>query len=81
MQKREISLEKIKDIIADVAMISPDFSDKSHLKDDLGLDSMTIIGIILELNQNFNVEIKSSDIKEENFSCVDNIRNFLESII
>lgn len=81
MQKNKNITEIIKSIISDIGMIDDDFDSNSHIKNDLGLDSMSIIMIILELNKEFNIEIKSTDVKEENFSNLNKIDIFIRSLI
>ena len=81
MQKNKNITEIIKSIISDIGMIDDDFDSNAHIKNDLGLDSMSIIMIILELTKEFNIEIKSTDVKEENFSNLNKIDIFIRSLI
>lgn len=79
MGKKETIISKIKSLIAEIAFIDEDFSETSHLKKDLAIDSVLIIALILDLNNEFEVQIKSSEITEENFGNVNLIADFLMS--
>lgn len=77
MGKKETIISKIKSLIAEIAFIDEDFSETAHLKKDLAIDSVSIIALILDLNNEFEVQIKSSEITEENFGNVKFIADFL----
>lgn len=77
--KKETIISKIKSLIAEIAFIDEDFSETAHLKKDLAIDSVSIIALILDLNNEFDVQIKSSEITEENFGNVALIADFLMS--
>ena len=43
------------------------------LIDDLGMDSITYISIVVEIETHFNIEVSDDMLLLENFRCVDNI--------
>lgn len=52
-------------------------SNNSLLKEDLGLDSLSLVNLVLTLNDDFNINIKSEEISEENFYSVKTLSNFI----
>lgn len=64
--------EQIIKIISDLV---PYFEndEESKLLDDGILDSFDIVSLVMELNEEFDVEINVMDITEENFNTIDAI--------
>ncbi|MCI6610625.1 MAG: phosphopantetheine-binding protein [Ezakiella sp.] len=64
--------EQIIKIISDLV---PDFEndEESKLLDDGILDSFDIVSLVMELNEEFDVDINVMDITEDNFNTVDTI--------
>lgn len=64
--------EQIIKIISDLV---PDFEndEESKLLDDGILDSFDIVSLVMELNEEFDVDINVIDITEDNFNTVDAI--------
>ena len=70
--------EKIKPLMAEA--LNLDVSKiklEANLKDDLGIDSLDAVELIMELEEQFDIEI--SDDEATNFVAVSDIVNFLES--
>lgn len=66
----------MKDKVIEILMdLVPDFeySDDVKLLDDGILDSFDIVNLVLEINEEFDVEIGVEDVSEENFETVDSI--------
>lgn len=66
----------MKDKVIEILMdLIPDFeySDDVKLLDDGILDSFDIVNLVLEINEEFGVEIGVEDVSEENFETVDSI--------
>lgn len=71
--------KKIIEILSEITL-NRDFeyySSEVKLKDDLGLDSLGIINLVIELNHSFGIEIKSIEIVSENFDTVGNLEEFI----
>lgn len=51
---------------------------ESHLKQDHGIDSIKMVEFILEVEEEFDIEIENSAIHHDNFGTVENIVNFLK---
>ena len=65
-----------------IALISELFKDKGFdidiieyvdLIDDLGMDSITFISIVVEIEAHFDIEIPDDMLQLDFFKCVDNI--------
>ncbi|PZD96816.1 acyl carrier protein [Paenibacillus sambharensis] len=51
--------------------------DKSSPLLELGIDSMTFIRLVVEIEEEFSIEIQDEDIVLDNFSYVENITNLV----
>lgn len=76
MDKKEIE-DKIIDIISVFLIDDIEISNGSLLKEDLGLDSMTIVNLVLDINNDFNISIKSNEIIKDNFYSISNLVDFI----
>lgn len=63
---KETILEILKDIRSDI-----DFENATALIDDGQLESLDIVAIVGEFNEEFDVEISVEDLVPENFNTVD----------
>lgn len=63
---RETIIEILKDIRSDI-----DFENATALIDDGQLESLDIVAIVGEFNEEFDVEISVKDLVPENFNTVD----------
>jgi acyl carrier protein len=78
MQERKNIELIIKNILADELDIDIiRIKAESRLKEDLSLDSLAIIRLVFSLNNQFNIEIQSSEINQDNFSTIENLDNFI----
>ena len=73
------NLDRIKDIISeelrlDVSNITPE----SHVVNDLNFDSLDSVQIVLELEQEFDIEVSDDEI--ENIQTVQDIIDLLENL-
>jgi acyl carrier protein len=56
---------KIKDAIAKISDINPeDIADTASFKDDLGLDSLVLLEIAVEIEMQFGLEVNEEDLKQ-----------------
>ena len=71
-----------------IELISELFKDKGFdidiieyvdLIDDLGMDSITFISIVVEVEAHFNIEVPDDMLLLENFKCVDDIISIVEN--
>ena len=49
------------------------------LIDDLGMDSITFISIVVEVEAHFDIEVPDDMLLLENFKCVDDIVSIVEN--
>ena len=71
------NLEKVKGIISDHLGVDENFiTEKTHIFNDLGADSLDIIAILMEIEHQFNVEIPDEDF--ENITTIGEIIKFIE---
>lgn len=71
-------LERVKKIIENQLEInSEDIRLESSLKDDLGIDSLEIFEIVMEMEDEFNVEIPNEDL--EDMETIQDVVDYLES--
>ena len=71
-----------------IELISELFKDKGFdidileyvdLIDDLGMDSITFISIVVEIEAHFEIEVPDEMLLLENFKCVDDIVSIVEN--
>jgi acyl carrier protein len=56
---------KIKDAIAKISDINPeDIADTASFTDDLGLDSLVLLEIAVEIEMQFGLEVHEEDLKQ-----------------
>ena len=71
-------MEKILEILNE-ARPDIDFEDEKELIDGGLLDSFDIVSIISDLNDEFDINIRVTDLKAENFNSVEAIQNLVAS--
>lgn len=73
-------LEKVIDIISEFTMLEKEkITEESSLVNDLGLNSMDVINVVVAFEEEFNVEIPDSKIKE--LVTVGDIEEYLEKYV
>ena len=75
--KREL-IELISELFKDKGF-DIDIIEYVDLIDDLGMDSITFISIVVEIESHFNIEIPDDMLLLENFKCVDYIISIIET--
>lgn len=70
-------LEKVIDILADQLSVDPSIiNEDSNLVDDLDADSLTVVDLIMCLEDEFGIEVPDSDV--ENLKTVGAIVHYIE---
>lgn len=72
-------MEKLLEIL-DSIRPDVDFENEKKLIDDGLLDSFDIVSIISELNDEYNISIRVTELKPENFNSVEAILNLVEKL-
>lgn len=71
-----------------IELISELFKDKGFdidiieyvdLIDDMGMDSITFISIVVEIEAHFGIEVPDDMLLLENFKCVDDVVSIIEN--
>jgi acyl carrier protein len=47
--------EQLRQIVATIAEVPPDFPNSAHLRDDLGVDSVRALEIVFEIERTFGI--------------------------
>ncbi len=71
-------MDKILEILKDIRP-EVDFNEETNLVDGGILDSFDIVSIISELNDAFDINIRVTDLKQENFNSLEAICKLVES--
>lgn len=71
--------DKIKTILSEYSGISTnEMSEETKLVSDLGLSSLDVVNIVVAFEEEFNIEIPDSEIK--NFHTIKDISSYLNDI-
>ena len=70
--------EKIKEIVAEILDLeASDIKEEAKIIDDLGADSIAVMEIVMELEEEYDVEVPTEDIL--NLLTVADIINYVEA--
>ncbi len=72
--------EKLYEILNEIAPYE-DIDDNTKLFEEEILDSLTLIFLINEIEESFDIIIPEEDVKPENFSSISDIMNILTKLI
>ena len=73
-----MTLEKVKKILADHLEIDENEIDEETTLDDLGVDSLDAVEIVMEMEDEFGIEIQSDEIGSSVKDFVDYIESKLD---
>lgn len=74
----QMVFEKVKTIIADQLAIDEDsITMESNVIDDLGADSLDVVDVLSQLQDEFSVDVPDSEI--ENMKTIGDIVNYIEN--
>ncbi len=70
--------EKVKELIADRLDVEDRdiISEDSSITDDLGADSLDVVDLVMDIEENFNIEIPEDQV--ENIKTVGDIVKYIE---
>ncbi len=72
-------MDKLKEIISLYTGVSPmDIDDKMSLSGDIGLDSFSIISMICDIEESFDISIPESEITK--FQTLDDLYNYINKV-
>jgi acyl carrier protein len=73
-------MERVIDVVGRNALHNADkVSETSVLKADHGIDSLKIVDLIMDLEDEFKITVDNNAIAFENFSTVENIVKYINS--
>lgn len=71
-------MNKLKEIISEYTGVEPkDIDDKMSLSGDIGLDSFSLISMICDIENSFNVNIPESEIPK--FQTLNDLYHYLDA--
>ena len=65
-------IEKIKEILCDLSGMT-EILDESHLQDDLGLDSLHMVMLLLDIEDGFGIALDESDMNPFELKTVSDV--------
>ncbi len=72
--------KKVYEIIGSICGLEVDSQDKS-LSDDLGIDSLGMVALLIELEDSLNIELKESDMNPLMLKTTEDIVKLVEKYI
>jgi len=72
---------KITEVISQIAGVFEDINESDRLKEDLGLDSLSIVSLIALLEDKFNIVFDDSDLDPELLTDVKSIADLSEKYL
>ena len=76
-KENKIMLEKVKEIVAESLNVEEStLSETTSFKEDLGADSLDLFELVMELEEEFGIEIPSEDL--ENLATVADVAKYIE---
>lgn len=73
--------QKLKNIIANISMYDIEINENTILTTDLGFDSVHIIELIVEIENEFNIEIDNDDLDIDNITVYGRLYNMIREKI
>ena len=55
-----------------------DITEEKHLQDDLGLDSLSMVTLLIEIEDTFDIELEESDMNPYDLNTVEDIIDLVE---
>lgn len=80
-ESTENVMQQVKQIIVDVTktkLPASEMKDSAHVLNDCGVDSVTIVDLILSLEEKFSITIGEEEIEMSLFDHVSNLAAFVE---
>jgi len=72
------TLTALKQIITNITKVA-EVRDDANLFDDCGLDSMSVLDLVLAIEERFGIAISADELQSELFQRVTNLAQFVES--
>lgn len=72
------TLTALKQIVARITKIA-EVRDDANLFEDCGLDSMSVLDLVLAIEEKFNITILADELQTELFQNISNLAQFVDS--
>lgn len=74
-------MEDFYNLLIDARGCNQEVKNSDSLKEDLGFDSLTLVSLIISIENHFGIEFKDSDLSEENLKTVGSLLTLLEKYL
>lgn len=71
----------IYDLLMEIRGGNQEIKESDSLKDDVGVDSLTMVSLIISIENHFGVEFEDSDLSFENLETVGSLLAMLEKYL
>jgi acyl carrier protein len=72
------TISVLKQIVVDITRVA-DVGDNANLFEDCGLDSMSVLDLVLAIEEKFGITITPDELDSELFQRVSNLVRFIDS--
>jgi acyl carrier protein len=72
------TLTALKQVVTNITKVT-EVRDDANLFDDCGLDSMSVLDLVLAIEERFGITISADELQSELFQRVSNLAQFVES--
>jgi|HubBroStandDraft_5_1064220.scaffolds.fasta_scaffold1961645_1 acyl carrier protein len=72
------TLTALKQIVTDITKVA-EVRDDANLFEDCGLDSMSVLDLVLAIEEKFGISISADELQTELFQRVSNLAEFVDS--
>lgn len=79
MTKEEIKL-RLENLMRRIVPVEV-FDSKLSLKDDLGIDSLALVNVLVQLEETFDITIDISDLSPENVKTMEDLYTLVEKYV
>lgn len=79
MTKEEINL-RLENLMGQIVPVEV-FDSQLSLKDDLGIDSLALVNVLVQLEETFDITIDISDLSPENLKTIEDLYTLVEKYI
>lgn len=75
---KEVIKEKVKSILMAICGDVDIESEIGFISNEI-IDSLAILNLMVQLAEEFDIEVEAEDVNEENFDSLDRITNYIEN--
>lgn len=79
MEQKVINV--IKELIADILESQEEISEDARLVEDLGIDSVLILQLIVNIEMQFNITFDDEDLLVDKFSSISSLADYITELM